>query len=345
MVVAPNIGARGGIQRYNERLGALLPSLIETVVLSLELDGTRRRALRQALRALGVMVRVRPQLLVLGYITFAPLGWAARVLGCPYVIEAYGKEIWRPTTAVTRMGMRWARAVWTVSAHTADAVRRHYPEARNVIDVKASIDDVWFQDREDEDRVFTIISVCRLDNLEEKGIDVCLDAVELVRERAVVRYRIVGEGRALERLRRDVLRRGLDDTVIVVGGLSDEQLRVEYAHADVLVLASPYREGPEPLGEGLGLVLLEAAAAGVVGVTTRDGGTRDAVVDGETGILFDQGSAPALADGLHRLATDPTLCAALGRRGSQWVRETYGNDAYRDGIRRALIGAGVRLED
>ena len=76
------------------------------------------------------------------------------------------------------------------------------------------------------------------------------------------------------------------------------------AASDVFCLPS-YREG-------FGTVILEAAACGVPGIASRIYGVTDAVVDGETGILFAPGDTIALAAAMARLAGDPQLRRALG---------------------------------
>jgi phosphatidyl-myo-inositol dimannoside synthase len=67
--------------------------------------------------------------------------------------------------------------------------------------------------------------------------------------------------------------------------------------------------------EGFGLVLLEAGAAGLPVIGTRDSGTEDAVDDGVTGLLVAQGDSAALAAALTRLLTDAALSARMGAAG------------------------------
>jgi glycosyltransferase involved in cell wall biosynthesis len=82
------------------------------------------------------------------------------------------------------------------------------------------------------------------------------------------------------------------------------------AASDVVALASRF-------GEGCPNAVLEAMVAGRPVVAARAGGTPEAVVDGETGILFAPGDVSALRRALERLAADPGLRERLGRAGRE----------------------------
>ncbi|OOC08868.1 glycosyltransferase, partial [Thioalkalivibrio halophilus] len=80
-----------------------------------------------------------------------------------------------------------------------------------------------------------------------------------------------------------------------------------FRESHVVVLPS-YREG-------LPKVLIEAAACGRAVVTTDVPGCRDAIEDGETGVLVPVRDAQALADALQALVEDPERRQAMGRAG------------------------------
>lgn len=77
---------------------------------------------------------------------------------------------------------------------------------------------------------------------------------------------------------------------------------------------------PEPLG----LVALEAAAAGRPVVAARHGGVAEVVRDGETGRLVPAGDPAALASALRGLADDPAMAHRMGRAGRRDVAERFG---------------------
>jgi glycosyltransferase involved in cell wall biosynthesis len=75
--------------------------------------------------------------------------------------------------------------------------------------------------------------------------------------------------------------------------------------------------------EGLGNVLLEAAAMGLPTVTTDATGARDAIVAGRTGLQVPIGDAHALAEALLTLVRNPSLRGEMGRAGRKWVCDSF----------------------
>jgi len=77
-----------------------------------------------------------------------------------------------------------------------------------------------------------------------------------------------------------------------------------FAAADVFCLPS-YREG-------FGSTIIEAAAAGVPAIGSRIYGITDAIVEGETGLLFAAGDVQQLAQSMRTLAGDASLRGRMG---------------------------------
>ena len=144
--------------------------------------------------------------------------------------------------------------------------------------------------------------------------------LELVRAMARVpdtRCTIVGsltmDPDYVARVRDEVVRLGLSDRVTLTGRIPDADLMHHYADADIFVLPS-LNEGWK--FEGFGLTLLEASAAELPVVGTRDCGAEDAVIDGETGLLVSQTDLEAgLAAAIKTLLDDPAHAARMGAAG------------------------------
>jgi glycosyltransferase involved in cell wall biosynthesis len=120
-------------------------------------------------------------------------------------------------------------------------------------------------------------------------------------------------------------------------GLGDDDLARELAAADLFVLATQTRCGHRAVGEGFGLVLLEAQAAGTPVIAPAYGGSREAYVEGVTGVAPPDESAEALTRTLHDLLKDPARLARMGRHAAQWTRQAFAPERYAQlAVRRLL---------
>jgi glycosyltransferase involved in cell wall biosynthesis len=115
---------------------------------------------------------------------------------------------------------------------------------------------------------------------------------------------------------------GVHERVVFAGYRDDVPALL--AAADVFVLPS--------FVEGLPLTVLEAMAAARPVVASRAGGTPEAVVDGETGVLVPPGDVEALAGALDELLADPERARRLGEAGKRRVEERFSVDAMVDGV-------------
>ncbi|MEU8352590.1 glycosyltransferase family 4 protein, partial [Streptomyces sp. NPDC048845] len=74
---------------------------------------------------------------------------------------------------------------------------------------------------------------------------------------------------------------------------------------------------------GLGIVYLEAAAAGLPVLVGESGGAPDTVRDAETGYLVDGRNPVQVADRLVSLLADEVAAAEMGAKGRAWVSEEW----------------------
>jgi glycosyltransferase involved in cell wall biosynthesis len=106
---------------------------------------------------------------------------------------------------------------------------------------------------------------------------------------------------------------GLTQHVQLLGHVPDETLLAWYGAADVFALPSLNIKGKF---EGYGIAHLEASAAGLPVIGTRDCGAADAIHDGETGILLSQADlAGTLPQAISHLLSHPDEARRMGAAG------------------------------
>ena len=162
-------------------------------------------------------------------------------------------------------------------------------------------------------KAFVITTVCRL--FRPRDFQTLLRAFRQVLDRLPgAHLLIVGDGPLRPQVEGLVASLHLENHAHLLGMRRDvpQILRA----TDVLVLSSKS-------WEGLPLTVLEAMASSLPVVASDVGGTREAIVDGETGLLFPPGDATALAQGILSLAGDPLLAQQMGQCGLARVREHF----------------------
>jgi glycosyltransferase involved in cell wall biosynthesis len=115
-----------------------------------------------------------------------------------------------------------------------------------------------------------------------KGFDEVIEVLPNLPEDVV--YIVAGGGNDFPRLRDKAVRCGVGGRVVFTGLFPEEEKSDLYALADVYVMPSR--------GEGFGYVFLEALASGLPVIGSRLDGAREALLQGELGLLVDS-SNPA----------------------------------------------------
>jgi glycosyltransferase involved in cell wall biosynthesis len=163
-----------------------------------------------------------------------------------------------------------------------------------------------------------IIFVGRL--VEKKGVPDLLRAVGMLPEpyRAVP-ITVVGYGPLLAELRKSAAELGLDVTFL--GRRTSAEI------ADLLrvhaIFCGPSQRAANGDAEGLGMVFIEAALAGLPVVAYRHGGVVEAVDDLTTGLLAPEGDVGILSSNLAALLSEPDRAAALGRAGARRAADLF----------------------
>ena len=150
---------------------------------------------------------------------------------------------------------------------------------------------------------FTVGMLSRHDPV--KGIDLAIRAVDRLGPGS--RLVVVGDGAERPALEALVQELGVGDRVELRGW--DDHARDVLPTFDVYLLPSRLEAFP--------VTVMEAMQAGVPVVATEVGSIREAVDDGETGVIVAVEDVDAMVAALERLRDDPELRAAMGERARE----------------------------
>lgn len=235
--------------------------------------------------------------------------------GIPIVLHVHSTEFdrgaGRPDArirALEELALRSADRVVCVSRYTANIVRRQYGVSRVEV-VHNEVPDLPQGPAERpaqaaEAPMLTgdaplVLWIGRL--TQQKGPGHFLSAAQLVHAfDPSVRFALCGEGELREELERRVFELGLGDCVALPGFLEPDELRRLLKRADVHVMPS--------VSEPFGLVALEAAAADVPVILSRQSGVAEVL---RSSLCVDFWDTRALADKILAVLRRPSLRAEL----------------------------------
>jgi len=329
-------GGQGGIALYNRDLLTALcahPECEEVVAIPrlmphpyeplpdkltflTEGIGSKHRYVATVFRS--VLVNSRFDLIVCGHINLLPIGCLLRGwFRIPLLLEIYGIEAWKPTGRLfSDYLIKYIDAFVSISNVTmtrflewADLPRRKgflLPNAIHAERYGPGPKPPHLLARYGLENKIVLMTLGRLDSGERyKGVDEMLESLpELKEEIPNVAYLIVGDGTDRRRLEAKAMSLGIGDRVVFTGFVSEDEKRDHYRLADVYVMPSS--------GEGFGFVFLEAMACGIPVVASKVDGGREAVRDGQLGILVDPANRGEIMGGILKALTIPRGTVPVG---------------------------------
>lgn len=245
----------------------------------------------------GFDATVRPHDLLIG----------GGIFGIRYVLGL--KKLKRGATRVIAVS-KFIETRLLAMGFSESIVRQHY----------IGVDPARFNPVATAERTLDVVCVGRL--VEAKGISVLIRAFAKVAKRfPESQLRLIGDGPGRNEFESLAEKIGISRRVIFEGNMAHERVAAVVSRAAVSVLAS--KTGANGSQEAFGLASIEAAAAGVASIVSRNGGLPETVVDGVTGLVVEENNVAELADALSVLLSDASLRERLGAAGRQRVLEFF----------------------
>ena len=135
-----------------------------------------------------------------------------------------------------------------------------------------------------------------------------------------VLYAVSGDGPDRGHIEQSVADANMNDRVFLLGRVSDEDRDILLATCDLFVQPNIPVKGDM---EGFGLVVLEAASAGIPVVVSRLEGLKDAIRDKENGCFAEPENAASFISAIDRLLSDEPERKRFGAQARIFTREHY----------------------
>jgi glycosyltransferase involved in cell wall biosynthesis len=242
-----------------------------------------------------------------------------------------------------RMKYRLYDRVITISEGIRDVLVKEGVPQNRIVTVPSAVDAAHYDKKCDPQwfrQHFGIqegVPVCGVTAqlIHRKGHRYMIEAIPQILEKIPgTRFLLLGKGPLEGKLRSRCADLGIVDEVVFAGFRGD--LDNFLGCLDLLVHPA--------LMEGLGVSLLQAAAAGVPIVGTRVGGIPEVVDHGVNGILIPPADADALAEAVVRILKDRNLAGRMGEEGRRIARKRFSIEGMVEGnlrVYRSLMEGKV----
>ncbi len=214
-----------------------------------------------------------------------------------------------------RMAMTSACHIIAISESTRKAAICCGVPSDKITTIHHGVAPVWGGDDDATDHLPDICRGCRFvfvlgNSLPYKNIPRLLCAFARVAEdNSDLFLALAGRGEGASYLMRLAHRVGLSDRVLMLGSLTDDQVRACFVHA--LFFAFP------SLVEGFGLPVLEAMASGCPVLTSNRSSLSE--IGSTYAVLVNPHDVASIAEGMQSLLTDTALRHRLSIQGQRWA--------------------------
>jgi glycosyltransferase involved in cell wall biosynthesis len=241
--------------------------------------------------------------------------YCSRITGLPLSVTVHGYELYaNPNWEMFGIALNHCTRIITISEHNKRLLSNRFPEVAGKIQViRLSADLPPVASAGEPTTRILIVGGFHL----RKGYDTLLDALRRL-DRDDIHLWIVGYKGPVD-VPGLITQYGLQQRVTLFGHISDDVLRLLYTSCDVFCL--PSRFGPDGVGEGLPVALMEAMAHGKPIVSTTHTAIPELVPD----MLVAEGDAEGLARAIATLADNPQLRQEMGRRNRGIIERDFSN--------------------
>jgi len=248
----------------------------------------------------------------------------------PFIINGYGTYavaplVQWPAKYLLKYSYNQSREIIVISQFTKNKIKEYTKKNYNISIIHPGVNFYRFENSPDISESKNkyngqkiLLTVGKL--IPRKGHDLVIKTIAKIKDRYPnIKYLIIGDGKHEGVLKNLVNDLGLNEKVEFLGRVSDNDI-IKYFHLCDIYVHTP-KFSTDLKFEGFGIVYLEASACGKPIVASDAGGVRDAVVDGQTGLIAKNEDIDDIASKISQLLDDDNLRKKMGEAGRVYAKE------------------------
>ena len=286
---------------------------------------------------------IKSNVVILSHINLLTVGYLIKILSpkTKLVLFAHGIEIWKPLSSLKKKMLLKCNQIWAVSNFTNDKIKDlgYVKDNRSI--VLNNCLDPYLQKEKNSTKSekllsrygltkenFILLTLTRLNSAEKyKGYDKVLECLQdLIKKYTHLRYLIIGKYDNEEKARMDkmISSMNLGNAVVFTGYISEEELSAHYNLADLYIMPS--------LGEGFGIVFIEAMYNEVPVIAGNKDGSIDALLNGKLGLLVDPDNPEEITSAIKKVINNKSSFVP----DQTLLMQNFSYQVYKEKIKAAL---------
>ncbi len=267
---------------------------------------------------------------------------ASQFCGIPYSIFAHAKDIYLTEPDVLNRRIANAKFVLTCTQFNQNYLKSICTSETPIYLSYHGIDlarfEPNFQEKAFKNDVPFIFSVGRF--CDKKGFPDLIKACSLLKQEGYnFKCKIVGYGELKTELEQQIKKSNLEETVSLLGQMSQDELIKLYHQADLFVLACRVTENGDR--DGIPNVFLEAMAMNIPVISTNISGISELIESHQNGVLVPEKNPEAIANEIATLINQPQRLQQLRQKTREKVLQQFSLKTHVKEIRDLLLGESL----
>jgi len=304
LIFTNNYNTIGGIQQYTKNFIKALEELNQDFKIVLLKKSNLFYKFLFVIGSFLKFIFYQPDLILCNHINFTPLAFFyKKIFKIPYGFIAYGIDVWN---LKNYSGLTNSNFIISLSQYTKNKILENNKNLKiSILVINPIVDIERFKILDTKTKVFSqynlpfnkkiILTICRLAKSEKyKGYDKVIQALPKILEQVKdAVYVLIGDGDDLVDVKKLIEELNLKEKVYLLGAIKNEFIPQILNTADVFIMPSK--------GEGFGIVFIEALACGVPVIAGNKDASKEALLNGELGILVDPDNIDEIAEAIIKV--------------------------------------------